>query len=140
MKASDDILVLALTAEAAAHVCLALQQHSKWAHRAGLAVPAELPEIERVLATRAGRGQQATPMADLPETRHDQTMTPRLLDYAAVATVLGVSERTVKRLVAAGDLPVVRVLGASRVRAEDVDGYIARLTAESTSPKDVQSC
>ena len=34
----------------------------------------ELDELERALATRARRGQQATPMADLPETRHAQVM------------------------------------------------------------------
>ncbi len=142
MKASGrDVIVLSVTAEVAGHVTIALQEHRKWARRAGLALPEELPEIERALAIRARRGQDGTPLEDLWSVRHAQTMTPRLLTYAATATVLGVGERTVKRLVAAGDLTPVRIGGSSRVRVEDVDDYIARLTeSASTSPKDVPAC
>ena len=142
MKASGrDVIVLAVTAELAGHLTIAVQEHRKWARRAGLAVPAELDEIERALAIRARRGQTGTPVEDLWSVRHAQTMSPRLLDYAAAGQVLGVSVRTVKRLVAAGDLTPVRIGGSSRVRVEDVDDYIARLTeSASTSPKDVPAC
>jgi len=130
-----------LTAEVAGHLCLAVQQHRQWARRAGLALPDELDQLERALATRARRGQEGTPLEDLWSVRHAQTMSPQLLDYPAAGQVLGVSQRTVKRLVAAGDLPVVRVLGSARIRVEDIDGYIARLTeSASTSPKDVPAC
>jgi len=142
MKASGrDVIVLSVTAEVAGHVTIALQEHRKWARRAGLALPEELPEIERALAIRARRGQDGTPLEDLWSVRHAQTMTPRLLDYAAAGQVLGVSVRTIKRLAAAGALTPVRVLGASRIRVEDVHSYIARLTeSASTSPKDVPAC
>ncbi len=74
--------------------------------------------------------------------RHAQTMSPRLLTYAATATVLGVGERTVKRLVTSGVLTPVKIGGSSRIRVEQLDDYITRLTAESLTPstKDVQSC
>ncbi len=143
MKACGrDVIVLSVTAELAGHLTVALQEHRKWARRAGLALPEELPEIERALAIRARRGQTGTPVEDLWSVRHAQTMTPRLLTYAATATVLGVGERTVKRLVAAGDLTPVRIGGSSRVRVEQLDDYIARLAAESLSPstKDVPAC
>ncbi len=130
-----DLLLVTMTAEVAGHVCIAIQQHRKWARTASLAVPDELDEIEHALATRARRGQDGTPLEDLWSVRHAQTMSPQLLDYAAVATVLGVSERTVKRLVAGGDLPVVRVLGSARIRVEQLDDYIEQLDAQPLSPK-----
>jgi len=140
-RPDPDLLLLTMSAEVAGHVTIALQQHRKWARTAGLAVPDELDHLERALAIRARRGQTGTPVEDLWSVRHAQTMTPRLLTYAATATVLGVGERTVKRLVAAGDLTPVRIGGSSRVRVEDVDDYIARLTeSASTSPKDVPAC
>ena len=143
MKASGrDVIVLSVTAEVAGHVTIAIQQHRKWARTAGLALPDELDQLEHALAARARRGQDGTPLEDLWSVRHAQTMIPQLLDYAAAGQVLGVSVRTIKRLVAAGDLPVVRVLGAARVRVEQLDDYIARLAAESLSPstKDVPAC
>jgi len=141
MPRDADLLLVTLTAEVAGHLCLAVQQHRQWARRAGLALPDELDQLERALATRARRGQEGTPLEDLWSVRHAQTMSPQLLDYPAAGQVLGVSQRTVKRLVAAGDLPVVRVLGSARIRVEDIDGYIARLTeSASTSPKDVPAC
>jgi len=140
-RPDPSLFVIAMTAEVAGHVCIALQQHRKWARTAGLAVPDELDQLERALANRARRGQDGTPLEDLWSVRHAQTMSPQLLDYAAAGQVLGVSVRTIKRLVAAGDLPVVRVLGAARVRVEQLDDYIARLTeSASTSTKDVSAC
>jgi len=140
-RPDPSLFVIAMSAEVAGHTCIALQQHMKWGHTSGLALPAELAELEKALANRARRGQEGTPLEDLWSVRHAQTMSPRLLDYAAAGQVLGVSVRTVKRLVAGGDLPVVRVLGSARIRVEDIDGYIARLTeSASTSPKDVPAC
>jgi len=135
MKASgQDVIVLSVTAELAGHLCLAVQQHRQWARTAGLAVPDELDQLERALANRARRGQDGTPLEDLWSVRHAQTMTPRLLDYAAAGQVLGVSVRTVKRLVAAGVLTPVKIGGSSRIRIEQVDDYLERLTAESLTP------
>ena len=134
-RPDPDLLLLTMSAEVAGHVTIALQQHRKWARTAGLAVPDELDHLERALAIRARRGQTGTPVEDLWSVRHAQTMSPRLLDYAAAGQVLGVSVRTVKRLVAAGDLAVVRVLGAARIRVEQLDAYLERLDAQPLSPK-----
>ena len=142
MPRDADLLLVTLTAEVAGHLCLAVQQHRQWARRAGLALPDELDQLERALATRARRGQEGTPLEDLWSVRHAQTMSPQLLDYAATAQVLGVSERSVKRIIATGDLTAVRIGGSSRVRVEQLDDYIARLAAESLHPstKDVSAC
>ncbi len=141
-RREPDLLLLTMSAEVAGHVTIAIQQHRAWARRAGLALPEELPEIERALAIRARRGQTGTPVEDLWQVRHAEQVSPKLLSYAATATVLGISERSVKRIIATGDLRPVKIGGSSRIRVEDVDGFIDRLTAESLTPstKDVQSC
>jgi excisionase family DNA binding protein len=46
--------------------------------------------------------------------------TPRSL-----AEYLSVTERTVYNLLAEGDLPSYRVRGARRIKADDVDAYLA---------------
>jgi len=48
----------------------------------------------------------------------------RLITLLAVAVVLACSQRTVRRLIAKGDLPVYRVGGGLRVRESDVRAYI----------------
>jgi excisionase family DNA binding protein len=143
MKASGrDVIVLSVTAEVAGHVTIALQQHRKWARTAGLAVPDELDQLERALANRARRGQTGTPVEDLWQVRHAEQVSPKLLSYAATAQVLGLSERSVKRIIATGVLTPVRIGGSSRIRVEQVDDYLERLTAQSLtpSPKDVPAC
>ncbi len=141
-RPEPDLLLLTMSAELAGHLTVAVQQHRSWARRAGLALPDELDELERALANRARRGQTGTPVEDLWQVRHAEQVSPKLLSYAATAAVLGVAERTVKRLVAAGDLTPVRIGGSSRVRVEQVDDYIERLTAQSLTPstKDVSAC
>lgn len=145
MKTRDrDVLLMSVSAEVAGHVCIALQQHRKWARTAGLAVPDELDQLERALANRARRGQAGTPLEDLWTVRHSEVMAPRLLTYAATAQVLGVGERTVKRLVQSCDLTPVRIGGSARIRVEELEDYIDQLTTQSISsppsPKDVTSC
>lgn len=49
------------------------------------------------------------------------------LDYESVATRLGVSVRTVRRLVSTGDLPAVSISGCRRVRATDLIAYVESL-------------
>ncbi len=141
-RPDPDLLLLTMSAELAGHLCLAVHQHRTWARTACLAVPDELDQIERALAIRARRGQAGTPVEDLWEVRHAEQVSPKLLSYAAAGQVLGVSERTVKRLVATGDLSPVKVGGSARIRVEQVDDYLERITADSLtlSPKDVSAC
>ena len=53
----------------------------------------------------------------------------RLIDFKEVARLLGnISERTVRRLIAAGELPKpVKVLSVPRLYRSDVLGYLQRL-------------
>ena len=61
---------------------------------------------------------------DMPQSR---TMGPLTLSYDRTAEVLDVSRSTLKRLVRTGAIPVVEVGGVPRVRAADLENYVARL-------------
>lgn len=50
-----------------------------------------------------------------------------LVDLEDAADVLDVSVTSVKRLISRGELPAVKVGGATRVRTADLAGYVARL-------------
>ena len=56
---------------------------------------------------------------------HSKTHGP-LLTVAHVSLALSVSERTVRRLLASGELSVVRLGRSVRVRQLDLDAYIGR--------------
>ena len=54
-------------------------------------------------------------------------MTPLTLDYRAVAGVLSVSERTVRRLTKSGELPAVAIAGSIRVRTAGLAAFVEGL-------------
>lgn len=60
-------------------------------------------------------------------------MTAKLLTLAEVSERLAVSLRTVERMVADGELAVVRIRRQVRVRPQDVDAYLeaARLPTQA---------
>ena len=58
------------------------------------------------------------------ETRRTEAVGP-VLTVAEVADALRVSSMTVYRLVKAGELPALRVGKNIRIRANDLDGYLA---------------
>ena len=52
------------------------------------------------------------------------------------AEQLGVSVRTIERLISAGRLPLVHVEGAARVRVADLQGYVQSLDTDHRSTDD----
>lgn len=89
----------------------------------------------RALLLRLSGGQAGSSAAVSLEVPQAERMAPPLLlDYADAADALRVSKATVKRLVAAGSLPTVKVNGATRIRRVDLDAYVARLGRGSSSP------
>ena len=118
-------MILDVTAEVAGHIAVALRLHRDWAARAGMLVPSELEQVHQALAKRARQGQRGTPIEDLWEVRHRDHVAPRLVTYADAGRMLACSQRTIKRLVAAGHLTPVHIGGAARLRITDIDAYIA---------------
>ena len=47
-----------------------------------------------------------------------------LLTLKQVAVVLGLSERSVRRIIRAGDLPAIRIGGSPRIRSADLRAYL----------------
>ena len=57
-----------------------------------------------------------------------------LITKSEAAEQLGVSLRTIERLIAAGRLPLVHVEGAARVRVADLGAYVQGLDADDKTP------
>jgi excisionase family DNA binding protein len=58
------------------------------------------------------------------------------MNYESAGRLLGVSERTVRRLVANGELPRVEIGGCSRVTVDDLRAYKDGLMRERTAEDD----
>ena len=53
-----------------------------------------------------------------------------LITKSDAAEVLGVSLRTIERLISAGRLPLVHVEGAARIRVSDLEAYVQHLQVD----------
>lgn len=61
-------------------------------------------------------------------TANSLSTRPRLLTIMEAAAILAISKRTLERLIAGGEFASPLKIGrSSRVAAEDVDAYLARL-------------
>jgi excisionase family DNA binding protein len=87
-------------------------------------------ELEELVVTldRVTTGQEGPSVDHAGDREHGRTMPALLLSLADTAAVLGgISESTVKRMIAAGDLPAVKLAGRTLVRAEDLEAVVASL-------------
>lgn len=62
----------------------------------------------------------------MPERSAPPTACPCLLDIQAVARRLDVSPKTVRRMIARGELPVHRIGRLIRISPQDLDACLAR--------------
>jgi excisionase family DNA binding protein len=126
--------------EVLAHLALALVRHVRQLRQEGMRVPALVDELTAVLAQCVRSRLAATPL-DAPRwAAHDDRVGQRLLvTKAEAAEQLGVSVRTIERLVAAGRLPLVHVEGAARLRQADLEAYVDSLLPAPNPPEDPQA-
>lgn len=91
------------------------------------------PEVSDFVTTLAGarRGLAGTTLAPGSTSGDHESMT-RLLAYPEAAARLAVSERHLKRLVAAGDLPRVRIGAASRIHTDDLERFLTTLRRKAS--------
>jgi excisionase family DNA binding protein len=118
------------------HLAVALSRHVRDLRRAGTFIPAEVEELATFLAQAVRSRPQATPVADVTEAEHPPPVVERLLvTKGEAAERLGVSVRTIERLVSARRLPLVHVERAARFRVSDLKAYVHGLAAEDTPPR-----
>ena len=119
-----------------AHLALAMIRHVRQLHQEGQRVPALVDELTGFLAQCVRTRLATTPLDGLRWAADDGRVARRLLvTKAEAAEQLGVSVRTIERLVAAGRLPLVHVEGAARLRQADLEAYVDSL-ATAPNPAD----
>lgn len=105
----------------AAHLRRALSEHFGWCRANAVPVPPMLTALVERLAS----GGQERPTGDELSVDSDS---PRMaLDYREAGARLGVSDRTVRRLVATKALPAVTIGGCRRIRVADLADYMERV-------------
>lgn len=95
------------------------------AERAGILLRHPGYEVVWSGAVPSGTGSQA--MGNAAPADEAGGVTRLLFDYAEAGTLLGLSERKIRLLVAAGDLPAVSVGRSRRIRSTDLADYVERL-------------
>jgi excisionase family DNA binding protein len=123
-------------AELIAHLVIALSRYHRQLRAEGGRVPAQIEDLVAFLADRLRAGQ-VVPMLGVASA---PSAVPRrlLITKRDAAEQLGVSLRTIERLISAGRLPLVHVEGAARVRVGDLEAYVEGLEANGGLETDHQ--
>jgi excisionase family DNA binding protein len=118
-------------ADLIAHLVIALSRYRRQLRTDGGRLPAQIEDLITFLGDRVG------PLHDVPRldpwrAASDSSAMPRrlLITKSDAAKLLGVSLRTIERLISAGRLPLVHVEGAARVRVADLEAYVQGLAAD----------
>ena len=116
------------------HLALAITRYVRQLRKDELPVPPMIDELAAFLTLYVRTRQAVTGVDGDYGTPHDvPVMMPRLLiTKAEAAEQLGISVRTVERLIAAGRLPLVHVEGAARLRVADLEAYVDALVPLDT--------
>ena len=124
-----------LPAELVAHLVIALSRYRRQLRTEGGRVPAQIEDLINFLADRV-KARHDVLMLDPWRAGSDPPAMPRrlLITKSDAAEQLGVSLRTIERLISSGRLPLVHVEGAARVRVTDLEAYVQGLEADG-APK-----
>jgi excisionase family DNA binding protein len=118
------------------HLALAVTRHVRQMRHDGLRVPGSIDELAAILAHCVRTRLAPTTLDDQQPTAHDGGVAGRLLvTKAEAAEQLGVSVRTIERLVAAGRLPLLHIEGAARLRQIDIEAYVESLATGEETPR-----
>ena len=97
-------------------------------------MPHEVEELAAFLMRLARTRQDSPALADEFGTAHYVRMPQRLLvSKGEAAERLGISVRTVERLVATGQLPQVYIERLARFRVSDLEAYVNGLAEKATA-------
>ncbi len=115
------------------HLALAITRYVRQVRKDGLPVPSMVEELAALLTMYVRTHQAATgPTGDYCPPQDVPVVRRLLITKAEAAEQLGISVRTVHRLIAAGRLPLVHVEGAARLRVADLEAYVDALVPPDT--------
>jgi excisionase family DNA binding protein len=115
------------------HLALAITRYVRQLRKDELPVPPMIDELAAFLTLYVRTRQAVTGVDGDYGTPHDVPVVRRLLiTKAEAAEQLGISVRTVERLISAGRLPLVHVEGAARLRVADLEAYVDALVPLDT--------
>jgi excisionase family DNA binding protein len=118
-------------AELIAHLVVALSRYLRQLRADGGRVPVQVEALITFLTDPARARQDVTVLDSWRSTPKRAVMPRRLLiTKGDAAEALGVSLRTIERLISAGRLPLVHVEGAARIRVTDLEAYVQHLEAD----------
>ena len=115
------------------HLTLAITRYVRQLRKDEIPVPPMIDELAAFLTLYVRTRQAVTVLDGDYGTSQDVPVVRRLLiTKAEAADQLGVSVRTVERLISAGRLPLVHVEGAARLRVADLEAYVDALVPPDT--------
>jgi excisionase family DNA binding protein len=108
------------------HLALAITRYVRQLRKDEIPVPPMIDELAAFL-TQYVRTRQAVTSVNSDFATSQERVVRLLITKAEAADQLGVSVRTVERLISAGRLPLVHVEGAARLRVADLQAYVDAL-------------
>lgn len=116
------------------HLAVAMTRHVRHLRQDAILVPPSIDELTTILVRCVQTRPAATPVEPVWTTgnraaQDDQVVRRLLVTKAEAADLLGVSIRTVERLIAGGQLPLLHIERASRLRLADIEAYVDSLGA-----------
>jgi excisionase family DNA binding protein len=122
------------------HLALAITRYVRQLRMDGLPVPSMVEELAAFLTLYVRTRQAATGVdGDYGTLQNVPAVRRLLITKAEAAEQLGISVRTVERLIAAGRLPLVHVEGAARLRVADLEAYVDALVPLDTEQSERES-
>jgi len=126
--------------EALHHLAVALSGHVRRLHFQGVPVPRSVEELAVFLHRLVRSRQDPSILAMTAETSQYSRMPDQLLiTKGEAAERLGVSVRTLERLVATGRLPQVHVERLARFRVKDLEVYVEGLETSAHDQGDEEA-
>ena len=114
------------------HLALAISRYVRQLRKDEIPVPPMIDELAAFLTLYVRSRQAVTGVNSDFATSQEVPVVRLLITKAEAADQLGVSVRTVERLISAGRLPLVHVEGAARLRVADLEAYVDALVPLDT--------
>ena len=112
-------MILMLDDHTRAHLARAIDSHRHWCRVNALAVP---PLLHQMSVALAASGVQSRPADAPPLPASDHRV--MAFTYDDAAAVLSVSARSIRRLVAVGELPAISIGGSKRITRDALADYL----------------